>query len=100
MQSKLVIATLAAMSDITSAISTTASDSAQESANAAATLIGYYDSCNITVENLEMTFKTLEGVQKTVLAFEFAGRDESCPELTSEIWLEVPVDHTFELATE
>ena len=47
-----------------------------------------------------MTFKTLEGVQKTVLAFEFAGRDESCPELTSEIWLEVPVDHTFELATE
>jgi hypothetical protein len=55
MQSKLVIATLAAMSDITSAVSTTT----QDSASAAATLIGYYENCQVEILNLTMNVETL-----------------------------------------
>lgn len=58
MQSKLVIATLAAMSDITSAVSTTT----QESASAAATLISYYANCNVAINDLKMSFKEFDGV--------------------------------------
>jgi hypothetical protein len=105
MQSKLVIATLAAMSDITSAISTTSQDSAisstsQESADAATTLIGYYQNCQVQILGLTMNVETLQADQKTTLDFTFAGIDEGCPDLVAEVWLETPVSHEFTVAKE
>jgi hypothetical protein len=94
MQSKLVIATLAAMSDITSAISTTS----QESADAASTLIGYYQNCQVQIHDLTMNVETLLADQKTTLDFIFTGIDEGCPDLVAEVWLETPEDHVFTVA--
>jgi hypothetical protein len=51
MQTKLVIATLAAMSDLTSAVTTSTSSSLGE-ASAAATLISYYEDCHVAINNI------------------------------------------------
>jgi hypothetical protein len=79
------------MSDITSAVSTTT----QDSATAAATLIGYYNNCQVEILNLAMGVETIIGDQRTTISFDFAGIDENCPDLVAEVWLETPVDHEF-----
>jgi len=86
------------MADLTSAVQT--STTSQEEANATATLIGYYENCQITIDDLAMHIEVLDGEQMTTVKFDLGNRSADCPELTAEVWLELPEKHEFTIAKE
>lgn len=88
MQSKLVLASLAAVAHRANAIKSKSSDS--DSVSPAAILIGYYEDCLVKIENLTGYTSTLDGKLKLTPSFDFSGIDENCPDLTATVWMEAP----------
>jgi len=89
MQSKLVIASMAAMAHQTMAVQSMAST--QATSDPGSTLIGYYENCMVQVDNLVGNYDVLGDQLKLTPSFTFSGIDDNCPELTATVWVEPPV---------
>lgn len=58
------------------------------------TLLGYYENCNISIDNLQGGQETLQDQLKLVPSFTFSGIDENCPDLYATVWMEPPAGCT------
>ena len=94
MQSKLFVASMAAMAQNAVAVNTQAMSSASQetSMTPGESLASMYANCGVVVNNLVGEYATLGDTLKLTPSFTLSGIDSACPPMEATVWLEPPSD--------
>ena len=89
MQTKLVIASLAAITDY--GLATSQETTQTNSFDSASALISMYDACKVEITQLSMNYRDFDGTQYTDFRFNLVNH-EDCPDMLVTVWMETPID--------